>query len=112
MRRRQLLALSAGALAAPSLITEPARAAVETRELNGYRIRTFTGPSGAGLHDVACNADGSVWITGQRNGTLVLLDPRDGGLKSISLGSGASPHGVVIGPDGAAWVTEGGQNAI
>jgi virginiamycin B lyase len=112
MRRRQLLALSAGALAAPALITQPARAAVETRELHGYRIRAFAGPAGAGLHDVACNADGTVWITGQRNGTLVLLDPRDGGLKSVGLGSGASPHGVVIGPDEAAWITEGGQNAI
>src|SRR5262245_36941939 len=35
MRRRQLLALSAGALAAPALVTQPARAAVETRELHG-----------------------------------------------------------------------------
>ena len=112
MRRRHLLALSAGALAAPAVITQPARAAVETRDLHGYRIRAFAGPSGTGLHDVACNADGTMWITGQRNGTLILLDPRDGGLKSVGLGSGASPHGVVIGPDGAAWVTEGGQNAI
>jgi virginiamycin B lyase len=46
------------------------------------------------------------------DGTLNLLDPRDGGLKVINLGPGAAPHGVVIGPDGAAWVTEGGQNSI
>jgi virginiamycin B lyase len=112
MRRRHLLALSAGVLAAPALVTKSARAAVETRELNGYRIRAFAGPSGAGLHDVACNVDGTVWITGQRNGTLILLNPRDASLKSVNLGPNASPHGVVIGPDGAAWVTEGGQNAI
>ena len=42
MRRRHLLVLSAGALAAPALIAHPARAAVETREQNGYRIRTLT----------------------------------------------------------------------
>ena len=112
MRRRHLLALSAGALAAPALIAQPARAAVETRELHGYRIRTFSVRPGSGSHDVACNADGSVWFSGQRDGTLNLLDPRDGGLKVVNLGPGAAPHGVVVGPDGAAWVTEGGQNAI
>src|SRR5207237_618929 len=80
--------------------------------LHGWRIRAFAARPGSGLHDVACNADGTVWITGQRDGTLNLLDPRDGGLKALSLGTGAAPHGVVVGPDGAAWVAEGGQNAI
>ena len=112
MRRRHLLVLSAGALAAPALITQPARAAVETREQNGYRIRTYNVRPGSGSRDVACNADGTVWFCGQRDGTLNLLDPRDGGLKVVALGQGAAPHGVVIGPDGAAWVTEGGQNSI
>ena len=112
MRRRHLLALSAGALAAPALITQPARAAVETREHNGYRIRTYNVRPGSGSRDVACNADGTVWFCGQRDGTLNLLDPRDGGLKVVALGQGAAPHGVVVGPDGAAWVTEGGQNSI
>ena len=112
MRRRHLLVLSAGALAAPALITSPARAAVETREQNGYRIRTYNVRPGSGSRDVACNADGTVWFCGQRDGTLNLLDPRDGGLKVVTLGPGAAPHGVVVGPDGAAWVTEGGQNSI
>jgi virginiamycin B lyase len=112
MRRRQLLALSIGALAAPALITRPARAAVETRDVNGWRVRAFAARPGSGLHDVACNADGTVWITGQRDGTLNLLDPRDASIKAVNLGSGAAPHGVIVGPDGAAWVTEGGQNAI
>ena len=112
MRRRHLLVLSAGALAAPALIAQPARAAVETREHNGYRIRTYNVRPGSGSRDVACNADGTVWFCGQRDGTLNLLDPRDGGLKVVALGQGAAPHGVVVGPDGAAWVTEGGQNSI
>ena len=112
MRRRHLLVLSAGALAAPALITQPARAAVETREQNGYRIRTYNVRPGSGSRDVACNADGTVWFCGQRDGTLNLLDPRDGGLKVVALGQGAAPHGVIVGPDGAAWVTEGGQNSI
>ncbi|TWS94695.1 SMP-30/gluconolactonase/LRE family protein [Reyranella sp. CPCC 100927] len=112
MQRRRLLALSAGALATPAMITAPARAAVDTREQHGYRIRTYGVRAGSGSRDVACNADGTVWFCGQRDGTLNLLDPRDGGLKVIPLGPNAAPHGVVIGPDGAAWVTEGGQNAI
>ena len=57
MRRRHLLVLSAGALAAPALITSPARAAVETRDLHGYRIRTFNVRPGSGSRDVACNAE-------------------------------------------------------
>ena len=88
MRRRHLLVLSAGALAAPSLIARPARAAVETREQNGYRIRTYNVRQGSGSRDVACNADGTVWFCGQRDGTLNLLDPRDGGLKVVNLGPG------------------------
>ena len=112
MRRRQLLALSAGALATPALVASPARATVETRELNSYRIRAFDIGAKAGLHDVACDAGQFVWATGQRNGTLILLDARDGGFSDVDLGPGAAPHGVTVGPDGAAWVTEGGQNAI
>src|SRR4051812_28117579 len=112
MRRRHLLALSAGALAAPSLITSPARAAVETREQNGYRVRTYDIDAKAGLHDVACDAGNFVWATGQRSGTLILLDGRDGTTTDTDLGPGAAPHGVIVGSDGAAWVNEGGQNAI
>lgn len=112
MRRRRLLTLSAGALAAPALIVRPAQAKVDTREANGFRIRTFDIGMKAGLHDVACDAGSFVWATGQRNGTLILLDARDGGFSDVDLGSSAAPHGVTVGPDGAAWVTEGGLNAI
>ncbi len=112
MHRRQMLALSAGALATPALIAPAARAEIATRELNGYRVRTFNVGMKYGLHDVVCDAGGIVWATGQRNGTLVRLDPRDGSVRDVDLGSGAAPHGLTIGPDGAVWITEGGQNAI
>jgi virginiamycin B lyase len=112
MRRRHLLALSAGALAAPAVVVRAARAEMTTREVNGYRIRTFDIGMKAGLHDVACDAGSFVWATGQRNGTLILLDARDGEFSDVDLGPGAAPHGVIVGPDGAAWVNEGGQNAI
>src|SRR5712691_2435386 len=81
-------------------------------------------PSGAGVtscgpvapatgpHDVTPAPDGTIWFTGQRNGKLGRLDPRDGSFKLVDLGKGAAPHNVIIGPDGAPWVTEGGQNAI
>jgi virginiamycin B lyase len=112
MYRRHLLALSAAALAAPALIVRPARAEIATREINGYRIRTFDIGTKYGLHDVACDAGSIVWSTGQRNGKLVRLDARDGSFSEVDLGVGAAPHGVTIGPDRAVWVTEGGQNAI
>ncbi|SRR5579883_127511 len=112
IHRRHLLALSAGALAAPALVTRAARAEVSTRELNGYRVRTFDIGMKYGLHDVACDAGSIVWATAQRDGKLLRLDARDGGFESVDLGRNAAPHGVIVGPDGAAWVTEGGQNAI
>jgi virginiamycin B lyase len=112
MRRRHLIALSATALAAPALLARPAHAEIATRQLNGYRIRTFTIGTEHGLHDVACDAAGLVWATGQRSGKLIRLDPRDGSFTAIDLGPRAAPHGVTIGPDRAVWITEGGQNAI
>ena len=112
MRRRPLLALSAAALAAPSLLARPLRAEIATRDLHGYRVRTFDVGMKYGLHDVACSFGPFVWATGQRNGKLLLFNPEIDFASEIDLGPGAAPHGVIVGPDGAAWVTEGGQNAI
>src|SRR5262245_32072646 len=69
-------------------------------------------PAGAYPHDVAPAADGTVWISGQREGFAGRFDPKTGTLEKIPLGPGAAPHGVIVGPDGNAWLTEGGQNAI
>ena len=69
---------------------------------------------GSGPHDVAAAplANGPVYYTGQRNGTLGILDPRTRKVEEVALGPRSAPHGVIVGPDGAAWVTDGGQNAI
>jgi virginiamycin B lyase len=75
-------------------------------------VRYFPVPDGSGPHDVAPTPDGTVWYTGQGNGTLGRLDPTSGKVEEVALGDGSAPHGVIIGPDGAAWVTDGGQNAI
>jgi len=75
-------------------------------------VRYFPLPPGAGPHDVAPAADGTVWYTAQRAGALGRLDPRTGKAEQIPLGRGSAPHGVIVGPDGAAWVTDGGLNAI
>ena len=107
MNRRQFLSsTAAGILAAPALL----RGA--SAQEGPFRVKYFPVDAGVGLHDVAPAPDGTIWFTGQRNGTLGRLDPRDGSFKLVGLGKGAAPHGVTIGPDGAAWVTEGGQNAI
>jgi virginiamycin B lyase len=84
-----------------------AASAAQAAEMTFYQL-----PSGAYPHDVAAAADGSVWISGQRQGFAGRFDPKTGNLEKIPLGEGASPHGVIIGPDGNAWLTEGGQNAI
>ena len=68
--------------------------------------------AGSHPHDVAPAADGGVWYTGQRNGTLGHLDPATGEVREIDLGAGSAPHGVIVGPDGAPWITDGGLNAI
>lgn len=105
-RREFLISTAAGMLAAPAF----SRAA--GAQEGPFRIKYFPIEAGVGLHDVAPAPDGTIWFTGQRNGTLGRLNPRDGSFKLVNLGKGAAPHGVTIGPDGAAWVTEGGQNAI
>ncbi|MBR0756864.1 lyase [Bradyrhizobium jicamae] len=102
MNRRQFLASTAAAIVVTPALAQSA----------SFRVRYFDLPTGTGPHDVTPAPDGSVWFTGQRNGTLGRLDPRDGAVKPVGLGKGAAPHGVTIGPDGAPWVTEGGQNAI
>ncbi len=75
-------------------------------------VRYHPVPEGSAPHDVAPAPDGTVWYTGQGNGTLGRLDPASGKVEEVPLGQGSAPHGVIVGPDGAAWVTDGGQNAI
>jgi virginiamycin B lyase len=107
MNRRQfLISAATGIVATPGLLR------VAGAQEGPFRVKYFSVDAGIGLHDVAPAPDGIIWFTGQGNGTLGRLDPRDGSYKLVGLGKGAAPHGVTIGPDGAPWVTEGGQNAI
>ncbi|WP_243406072.1 lyase [Sphingosinicella sp. YJ22] len=75
-------------------------------------VRVFDVPPGSRPHDVAPGPNGLVWYTGQRRGTLGILDPRTGAVREVPLGEGAAPHGVIQGPDGHAWITDGGLNAV
>ena len=75
-------------------------------------VQVFSLPAGSRPHDVAPAPDGRIWYTGQRRGTLGILDPSNGQVREIRLGEGSAPHGVIQGPDGAAWITDGGLNAI
>jgi virginiamycin B lyase len=80
----------------------------------GATATYFDVVKGSGPHDVAAapGTNAPVYYTGQRNGTLGVLDPATGKVTEVSLGKGSAPHGVVVGPDQAAWITDGGQNAI
>jgi virginiamycin B lyase len=75
-------------------------------------MQAYKVPAGSRPHDVAPAADGGVWYTGQGNGTLGWLNPANGDVREVRLGSGSAPHGVIVGPDGAPWITDGGLNAI
>ena len=114
MRRRHLLALSAGALAAaaaliaslPAPPSKPANCtAIASAPFSVVRV-------GLARRRLQRRRLGLVLRPAQRDHLDLLDARRDGGLKVVNLGPGAAPHGVVVGPDGAAWVTEGGQNAI
>lgn len=107
MNRRQFLAAASAAILTGPTLLRTARA-----EESPFRVRYYPIATGMGPHDTAPAPDGTIWFTGQANGSLGRLDPRDGSYKLVNLGKGAAPHGVTIGPDGAPWVTEGGQNAI
>jgi virginiamycin B lyase len=111
MLRRSFLTFGIAGLAAPALIRR-AIATPATQTVGDFKVTYFDVPGIRGSRDVTDAGDGTMWVCGQRNGTLGRFDPRSGDLKVVDLGQGAAPHGVIRGPDGAAWVTEGGQNAI
>ena len=91
---------------------EPQQPRPPARTDLGANVRVFEVPPGSRPHDVAPAPDGKVWYTGQRRGTLGILDPDNGQIREVQLGEGSAPHGVIQGPDGAAWITDGGLNAI
>ena len=107
MNRRQFLTSTAA-----SIVAAPALMGGAVAQEGPFRVKYYPVASATGPHDVTPAPDGTIWFTGQRNGKLGRLDPRDGSFKLVDLGKGAAPHNVIIGPDGAPWVTEGGQNAI
>ena len=91
---------------------EPQQPRPPARTDLGANVRVFEVPPGSRPHDVAPAPDGKVWYTGQRRGTLGILDPESGQIREVQLGQGSAPHGVIQGPDGAAWITDSGLNAM
>ncbi len=112
MLRRSFLQLGLGALSAPALVGRALATGAPAPGGTRFTVTYFDVPGIRGSRDVTDAGDGTIWVCGQRNGTLGRFDPRSGQLRIVELGQGAAPHGVIRGPDGAAWVTEGGQNAI
>lgn len=112
MLRRSFFQLGLATLSAPALIGRALATGAPAPGGTRFTVTYFDVPGISGSRDVTDAGDGTIWVCGQRNGTLGRFDPRSGQLRIVELGQGAAPHGVIRGPDGAAWVTEGGQNAI
>lgn len=87
-------------------------AQAESPESPRFETRIFEVPEGSRPHDAAPGPEGQIWYTGQRRGTLGIIDIASGEVREVSLGPDSAPHGVIQGPDGAAYITDGGQNAI
>jgi len=107
-----LAALPAVACAQPPASEQAPQAPAPARTNLPANVRVFDVPQGSRPHDVAPGPNGLIWYTGQRRGTLGILNPETGAVREVRLGEGSSPHGVIQGPDGAAWITDSGLNAI
>ena len=81
-----LLAAAAMALSAPACgqpAPSPSRPDQQPRQQEPAppradlpaNVRVFEVPAGSRPHDVAPAPDGKIWYTGQRRGTLGILDP-------------------------------------
>jgi virginiamycin B lyase len=90
----------------------PTAAPATVPPVTAYTYQEWDVPAGTHPHDVAPHPDGSVWYTGQRNGTAGRLDPATGDVTEMDLPAGAAPHGIIVGPDGAVWITDQGINAL
>src|SRR3546814_7110298 len=83
-----------------------------TSQIASVEAIVFEVPAGSHPHDVAPGPEGQIWYTGQRRGTLGIIDIATGEVREVPLGEGSAPHGVIQGPDGKAYITDSGQNAI
>lgn len=110
--RAALFILASALLSIPASAQDGSSAVATAAPALASNARVYEVPEGSRPHDVAPAPDGKIWYTGQRRGTLGILDPETGEVREIPLGEGSSPHGVIQGPDGAAWITDGGLNAI
>ncbi len=72
--------VSALTIAAVAMAVVPVSAATE------YEVQEYAVPTGSHPHDVAPAPEGGVWYTGQRDGTLGLLDPVSGKVTVVPLG--------------------------
>jgi virginiamycin B lyase len=117
MRRHHALFVAIGlaacsAVASAQPAQQPSAPRPPARTDLPANVSVFEVPPGSRPHDVAPGPNGLVWYTGQRRGTLGILDPSTGQVREVPLGEGSAPHGVIQGPDGAAWITDSGLNAI
>src|SRR3546814_8014277 len=66
-----------------------------TSQIASVETSVFEVPAGSHPHDVAPGPEGQIWYTGQRRGTLGIIDIATGKVREVPLGEGSAPHGVI-----------------
>src|ERR1044072_2222177 len=93
---RALLLFAALLAPAPAAAPQPAN------------VRVYDVPAGSRPDDVAPGPNGLIWYTGQRRGTLGILNPATGAVREVPLGAGSAPPGGIQGAGGGGRGTDRG----
>lgn len=86
-----------------------ARLDPKTGQFRKYELDPGTNP-----HTCIVDAQGYVWYTGNRNGTIGKIDPKTGEITRYKMTDSTvrDPHTMVFDKDGNIWFTAQGSNAI
>lgn len=78
------------------------------------KIQEYPLPAGAMPHSVTPDDAGFMWYTGNKNGTIVRLDPADGSIKVYEMPDpqARDPHTAVFDKNGILWFTLQHSNRI
>lgn len=106
--RRTLLAAAAGMLAPVSAAATGVRVITLTPEFEIFSLPSGSQPERMAIEPVTK----TVWFTARGLGAVGRLDPENGEVSLITLGSGARPRGLVADRAGRLYALDGALNAV